>query len=282
MKNISVRHSGAPNGSWRSLATITAAAFATRPIISRSIIDLTAYRSARRASTISPRFALNATTSRQPLSAADVTRPSQSRAPILQNDPSLEPLPETGYRSLTLRIVGAAPLVMHSGALANPLSPASKELKKITKKRPKTDADIEYMSRVEWTGGLWLSHGHPCIPGEAIEAAFVQAARKSRRGAIAKAGMISPGDWPIEYDGPRDLAALWEDESFRLVAGVRVGQARIMRTRPIFHRWAATVTFEYLDDQLDESDVIDLLRIAGRLIGVGDWRPRYGRFEVQR
>jgi len=198
----------------------------------------------------------------------------------LQNDASIEPQPENGYRSITLQIVGAAPLLMHCGALANPLSPASKELKKISKKRPKTDADIEYMSRVEWTGGLWLSHGHPCIPGEAIEACFIAAAKKSKRGMLAKAGMISPGDWPIEYDGPRDIASLWADESFRLVAGVRVGQARVMRTRPIFRRWSAMVTFEYLDEQLDESDVIDILRVAGRLVGVGDWRPRYGRFEI--
>ena len=79
----------------------------------------------------------------------------------------------------------------------DPLSAASKELKKIAKKRPKTDADIAYMQRVEWTGGLWLSGGVPCIPGEAIEAAFVQAAKKSKRGQLAKAGMISPGDWPM-------------------------------------------------------------------------------------
>lgn len=180
-----------------------------------------------------------------------------------------------------MRIVGVAPLVMHSGQLANPLSAASKELRKISKKRAKTDADHEYLSRVEWVGGLWLANGAPCIPGEAIEAAFVAAARKSKRGQIARAGMLSPHNWPLEYDGPKDVAALWEAESFRLIAGVRVGQARVMRTRPIFRKWAATVTFEYLDDQMDESDIIDIWRIAGRLVGLGDWRPRYGRFEIE-
>ncbi|HEY8837582.1 MAG TPA: hypothetical protein VIO16_07880, partial [Dehalococcoidia bacterium] len=109
---------------------------------------------------------------------------------------------------------------------------------------------------------------------------LVAAARKSKRGMIARAGMISPGDWALDYDGPSDIATLWNDENFRLVAGVRVGQARVMRTRPIFRRWSAMVTFEYLDDQLDGSDVIDILRVAGRIVGLGDWRPRYGRFEI--
>ena len=204
----------------------------------------------------------------------------RSQLPTSAHEQSPEAPPATGYRSMTLRIVGVSPLVMHSGALANPLSVQAKELRKISKKRAKTDADLEYMSRVEWTGGLWLSGGVPCIPGEAIEAAFVAGARKSKRGLIARAGMISPGDWALDYDGPRDIAALWADESFRLIAGVRVGQARVMRTRPIFRRWSALVTFEYLDDQMDESDVIDILRVAGRIVGLGDWRPRFGRFEI--
>jgi hypothetical protein len=188
---------------------------------------------------------------------------------------------DTGNRSLTLRIVGAAPMVHHSGQLADPLSTAAKELRKISKKKAKTDADLEQMAKVEWYGGLWLSKGRPCIPGEAIEAAFIAAARKSKRGPAAKAGMVSPENWLLEHDGSTDLDELWADESFRLRVGVRVGQARIMRTRPIFQKWAATIRIDYVDDQLDEQDVIDIMRVAGRIVGIGDWRPRYGRFEIE-
>lgn len=205
----------------------------------------------------------------------------QSSSPILADASLRGPPVASGYRSLTLRIVGVAPLIHHSGALANPLSPQAKELRRISKKRAKTDADLEYMARVEWTGGLWLTDGVPCIPGEAVEAAFVTAAKKSKRGVLARAGMISPGNWPLIYDGPPDLEALWNDENYRLTVGVRVGQARVMRTRPIFRRWAADVTFEYLDDQLDESDIVEIFTVAGRIVGIGDWRPRFGRFEIE-
>src|SRR5258708_31308361 len=112
---------------------------------------------------------------------------------------------DTGNRSFTLRIVGAAPMVHHSGLLADPLSAPAKELRKISKKRAKTDADLEQMAKVEWYGGLWLYKGRPCIPGEAIEAAFIGAARKSKRGPAAKAGMVSPEKWPLEYEGPGGL-----------------------------------------------------------------------------
>lgn len=280
MRSTSPRHDGEPLGGWRSLGTITAAAFAMQPSSLKSTIDPTARRSDRRPLPISRPSAPNVMLLPPPSSGGGATAAAPSRPSTSPGGRSPGPGEQTGYRSLSVRIAGVAPLVMHSGVLADPLSPASKELKRIAKKRPKTDADIEYMQRVEWTGGLWLSGGLPCIPGEAIESAFVQAARKTKRGQIAKAGMISPGDWPILYDGPRDMAELWENDEFRLVSGVRVGNARVMRTRPIFQRWAATVMFEYLDDQLSESDLIDILRVAGRIVGIGDWRPRYGRFEI--
>lgn len=281
MMNTLLRRNGDRRGfsHWRE--TTTVAGSATQATGLRSIIDPMDMRSARNPSTISPLSVSNVTRLQPRSSAGGDTTAEASSLPTLNSGKSPETPPSTGYRSLSLRIVGVAPLVMHSGQLANPLSPQAKELRKISKKRAKTDADHEFLSRVEWNGGLWLSGGVPCIPGESIEACFVQAARKSKRGVIARAGMISPQNWPLEYDGPHDLNKLWEDESFRLIAGVRVGQARVMRTRPIFRKWAARVTFEYLDDQMDESDILDILRVAGRIVGLGDWRPRYGRFEIE-
>jgi hypothetical protein len=37
----------------------------------------------------------------------------------------------------------------------------------------------------------------------------------------------------------------------------------------------------YNDSLLNESDVLDLLRLGGEQIGLGDWRPKFGRFVVE-
>jgi hypothetical protein len=211
--------------------------------------------------------------------AATAAAPSARSTSVPTKDSG--PDPQSGYRIFRAKIIGTAPLVMHSGRLADPLSEASKELRRISKKRAKTDADHEYVAKVEWTGGLWLWKGAPCIPGAAIEAAFVAAAKKTKRGVAAKAGILSPDNWPLEYDGPRDLAEMWESGDYKLTVGVRVGQVRVMRTRPIFRRWSVPVVIEFLDDQMDAREVRDILVTAGRLIGLGDWRPRYGRFVVE-
>lgn len=179
------------------------------------------------------------------------------------------------------KITGTRQLVMHSSALADPLNPIAKALKKVTSKRSKTEADYEEVARLEYLGGLWLSNGKPCIPSTVLEAVFIEGAKKSRRGPAARAGILVPHDAPLHYSGPTDPEQLWADPSFRLVASVRVNQARVMRTRPIFSDWSAEFAVEYLDDLLDEAEIKQILGTAGYQIGVGDWRPKFGLFTVE-
>lgn len=185
------------------------------------------------------------------------------------------------YKRLAFKLTGVAPLVMHNGRLANPLDPISKALKAVTGKRAKTDADFEEMARIEFLGGLYVGDDGPCIPGELIEAVIIAAAKKVKRGPQAKAGLLSDGNHRLEYAGPREPDALWADERFRLVAGVRVGQARVMRTRPVFRDWSAEIFVDYLPGQLNPAEVAEMVRTAGEIVGLGDWRPRFGRFTAE-
>ena len=58
----------------------------------------------------------------------------------------------------------------------------------------------------------------------------------------------------------------------------------ILRSRPIIPVWAVDVIFEIDDDFIVPSQVLSLMNDAGRIAGVGDWRPakkgRYGRYKV--
>ena len=182
------------------------------------------------------------------------------------------------YKSISLTIEGAVPLLMHNGSMADPLNQFPREIKKISGKRDKTEADHEEIGRLEFLGSLWLSGGAPCIPGEAIEAAIVAGAKKKKRGNQAKAGIICPDMYPLIYDGPRDPLELWADERFRLRVGAKVGQARIMRTRPRFDNWKCNIKIEFMPSLLNESEVRDIAETVGLIIGIGDWRPRFGRF----
>jgi hypothetical protein len=183
--------------------------------------------------------------------------------------------------TIEFRLVGAAPLLMHCGALADPLDERSINLAAVTCKRSKTRADHEEIARLEWYGGLWLHNSLPCHPSEAIEAVFIKAAKTRNRGDAAKAGFAVPAPAMLIHDGPTDLGELWKDEKYRLRKGVRVHGARTMRTRARFPTWSAVVSATFITTVLNRSEIIELFQIAGYLKGIGDWRPRYGKFTVQ-
>ena len=185
------------------------------------------------------------------------------------------------YQQLTFRISGVAPLIQHNGQTADPLNQHAKDIAEIAGKRKKVEADHKEMAKREWLAGLYLSGGAPCIPAALIEAALIEGAKKEKRGPQAKAGIVVEQHAKLEYDGPRKIADLWNDERFRLRVSVRVGQSRVMRTRPLFDKWSAEVLVKYLPGMVDAKSVRDFLLTAGDQIGIGDWRPRFGRFTVQ-
>ena len=184
------------------------------------------------------------------------------------------------YQSLTFRITGASPLLFHNGQLADPLNPHARAMAQVTAKRKKTEADHSQLADLEFMGSLYLSGGVPCIPAEMMEAALARAAAQERRSAKAKAGLVIRDDLVLRYDGPADPRALCADPRFRLRCGVRIGANRVMRTRPRFPVWAADLVVDYLPGMLNASDVRSFVSVAGEQIGIGDWRPRFGRFNV--
>lgn len=186
------------------------------------------------------------------------------------------------WQKMQFRLTGDAPMIQHNGQTADPLNRFSKAMKAISGKRKKTDSDLEELARLEFLAGLYMSETGPMIPAMVLDACVIDAAKKSREGVLAKSGFFTVGNAPLEYDGPRTTDELWQDERFRLSVPVRVQQARVVRTRPIFNEWALTCTVQYEDTVVNAATVAGWFSVAGTLVGLGDWRPRYGRFQAQR
>lgn len=184
-------------------------------------------------------------------------------------------------RTLRYRITGLAPLLMHNGQLADPLNPFAREMKRISSKRNKTDADHEQLARLEFRGSLYVHGGRLILPAEAVEAALIAAAKRHRKGVQARAGLFCPDHAEFHHEGPDDPEKLWDEPGCRFSTGVRVGQARVIRTRPRFEKWHAEFSLTYFPDLLNAEEVREFLEVAGAVIGLGDGRPRFGRFGVE-
>lgn len=180
-----------------------------------------------------------------------------------------------------ITIEGTASLLMHNSRLANPLDPAAKALKRVTSKRTKTDEDHEEIARLEHAGSLYHDTDiGPYIPGENIWRCLYDAAKKSKRGPKVKEGVFISSDFnPLAYNGPRDINGLWANENFRLIASAKPpGQGRVMRCRPMFRQWRTDAEGILDLNILDFAELEAIAETAGQLVGLGDWRPRYGRF----
>ena len=184
------------------------------------------------------------------------------------------------YKTLKTRLVSVAPFIMHNGQTADPLNKFAKAMKEISGKRKKTEADFIELARIEYFAGLYMGENGPIIPSVMLEAVITGGAKKAKNGKLAEAGVIVDRHVDLEYDGPRTPEELVANDRFRLTCPVRIGQQKVIRTRPIFPQWAAEVEIKYLDDIINERDLLTALRAAGTYVGVGDWRPRNGRFAL--
>ena len=185
--------------------------------------------------------------------------------------------------SITFKIRGTAPMLHHNSQLADPLNPHARALKKISGKRKKTDEDYADMARVEMLGGLyWTEAAGLHVPGENIEACIIGAAKFKKLGTTFKrSAQVVDLTCPLLGTGaPQDPEKLVDSHEFRFVKSVKVGTARIMRTRPIFDKWHTEFTVMYDQNQLQREDIIEAAESAGLMVGLGDWRPRFGKFEV--
>jgi hypothetical protein len=185
---------------------------------------------------------------------------------------------------LKVSIKGTAPLLMHNGQLADPTNQHAQLLKELNSKRKKTEEDLRAIADAEWRGGLYVNEDEEIIiPALNFEASIKNGAKKSKLGKQVQAGLMVDQDAILEFKGSnKKIEDLIIDKNYRLYIGVKVNMgSRIMRTRPMFKDWGATFEIIYNDNVLDKKQVIKSIEDAGMYCGIGDWLPRYGRFEIQ-
>jgi hypothetical protein len=201
---------------------------------------------------------------------------------------------------LTLAMTGTRPMLQHSSRLANPLDPYARALKALTAKRRRTDEEDAEIMRLEARGGCWETpEGLLGVPTAAAWRSIKDAATAFRLGkdverALLYEDVVVPlivtdvSDVMVPMSDEGDVETVSADDwiaganvDYRSVKMPGTGR-RVMRARPIIPAgWRCTHTFELLEDVINARDLAPVLQRAGRLVGIGDWRPTYGTYEVE-
>lgn len=190
-----------------------------------------------------------------------------------------------GYVKVSVTI-GGDQLIMHNGQMSDPLNMYAKRLKEVTadRARKKTDEGILEMGRIECEAGLYLnSKKQVILPSRVLEAHISEAARKTKEGKLALSGMFVDTDGVLSYaGGPLTVAQIVDSEEHQLRLPVVVGQAKVMRVRPYFKDWSATFQVSVLEEVVSPSRLQTWLLNGGAFVGLCDYRPRYGRYELRK
>ncbi|HLO11314.1 MAG TPA: hypothetical protein VK190_03535 [Pseudoneobacillus sp.] len=177
----------------------------------------------------------------------------------------------------------ASPLLMHSTKGVDPLNPISKELKKITSKRTKTDEDHMAMAALDFRLGAYYEEGLGFyLPAEMVEACIREGCKANKNGTKAKVAIfVNEEKIKLQHDGPDTLEEAYQQPDMKDVRIVTVNNSKILRCRPRFNRWAVEFTLDLDETILNPEELIQAIDIAGKQKGLGDYRPRYGRFSAK-
>lgn len=187
-------------------------------------------------------------------------------------------------KNLKFKLTSTVPLLMHNDTLSNPLHPTTKRMKEITGKRKKTDEDIELMSEIEFLSSLYHDDetGYH-LPSRVIDSALIVSAKQFKLGTAFKQACFVDSDAPLDFPNknksPIQLFAIPE---YRDLRSVKVGQAKIIRCRPIIKNWTTEISVNVDEAKLSIGEVEQIVTNAGLYVGFCDYRPRYGRFSVEK
>lgn len=184
--------------------------------------------------------------------------------------------------TVRLIITGDAPILMHRWQ-SDAVQAKADAVKGSAAK--KTDNVDSYVWRDD--------NGMICLPGEYVRGSLIdprngaakyqQDPRSSRKSALDlfRAGVVSLTDLAVLIRADGSKADAWDYIDRRRVTVQRAG---ITRERPAFAAgWSAEFEFmvllpQYINPRLLHRTLVD----GGRLVGVGDFRPTFGRFSVTR
>jgi hypothetical protein len=176
------------------------------------------------------------------------------------------------FKSITVRIEGTAPLLLHkfSEKMRRQIEEKQTSKSAVQKKREPKDYAAEY------NAARYISqHGWDGIPAGAIRASMIAACRTITGLPMTKAkgAFFILSDGRDGTDGTPLVKINGEPKHDTRPVRLESGVAD-MRNRPRYDDWSCDITIQFDADMLSAQDVANLLARAGAQVGIGELRPQ--------
>lgn len=176
-------------------------------------------------------------------------------------------------KKFNVKIKGIAPLLQAKHPTPQEEEDILKRAKSAKKTKDLTDKEAFDMHSYKTKSGKFFQ------PSEMIEAAMTKAAvnyklegKKSYKDLMKSGVIIEPVEI-VHKNQKFEMDARWGKNPNT--------RGAVWVVRPVVDSWELEFTINLLQDERVESNVLkEILEYAGLYVGIGAWRPKYGRFEV--
>lgn len=201
-------------------------------------------------------------------------------------------------KTIKVKWTGFRPLVMSNPQtvqLSNPYAVSSRKTgREIKAARKKDDEDKlarleKEMSRNDWeASAYWNDEAKTfSLPDTVIIACIRSGATASKRGRdIDRAVIVNETE--VEVGGipqHKSLDAYFAEKSFLLSSPCKIPPktgALVWKSRCMMPTgWTLEFSLDYDETVLEKNTLIEAMQTAGKLCGIGGWRPKFGRFSVE-
>lgn len=201
-------------------------------------------------------------------------------------------------KTLKVKWTGIRPLVMSNPQtvqLSNPYAVTSRRVgSEVKAARKKQDEDKlvrleSEMSRNDWEASAYFNDDSKTfyLPDTVVIACIRAGATAAKRGRdIDRACIVNETD--IEIGGVpkhKTLESYWDDESFRLSGPAKIPPktgALVWKTRCMMPTgWTLEFSVDFEESLIEKNTLLEAMKTAGAMCGIGGWRPKFGRFLVE-
>ena len=200
-------------------------------------------------------------------------------------------------KTITVQLTGVRPLIMSNHQtvqLSNPFAVESRRVNSLVKSaRKKGDenklAELEQTaSRNDWEASAYYDKSENVffLPDTVICACIRAGAAAARKGKdIDRAVIVNETFAPIcDVPQHKTLDGYYSDSRFVLSCQAKIPPktgALIWKTRCMMPTgWTLKFSCDFDENTIAEKSLLEAIEAAGKVCGIGGWRPKFGRFTV--
>lgn len=121
------------------------------------------------------------------------------------------------------------------------------------------------------------------MPAKNLSATMFASAKQFKLGTTWKQGALVAEDAAFIFsDNKLKPDDLFQVQKYVDMRAVKIGQAKLTRCRPIFLEWSFSFSVYVDEGKFNEKEITNIVKNAGKYIGLCDYRPVYGRFNASK